>query len=79
TISMKQVTDAIADVPRGTVTIGNLTGFPPVPVLSNTVTSNQFVIANNTVSDVHVELDYTATLSLSALPTTGYKIQQVVG
>ncbi|EYT15041.1 bacterial Ig-like domain family protein [Acinetobacter sp. 1592897] len=79
TISMKQVTDAVADVPSGTVTIGNLTGFPPLPVLSNTVTSNQFVIANNTVSDVHVELDYTATLSLSALPTTGYKIQQLVG
>ncbi|SSV22419.1 biofilm-associated protein [Acinetobacter nosocomialis] len=79
TVSMKQVTDAVVDVPSGTVTIGNLAGFPPLPVLSNTVTSNQFVIAANTVSDVHVELDYTASLSLSALPTTGYKIQQLVG
>ncbi|MDE1708684.1 Ig-like domain-containing protein, partial [Acinetobacter nosocomialis] len=79
TVSMKQVTDAVADVPSGTVTIGNLAGFPPLPVLSSTVTSNQFVIAANTVSDVHVQLDYTASLSLSALPTTGYKIQQLVG
>ncbi|WP_369029641.1 BapA/Bap/LapF family large adhesin [Acinetobacter sp. XH1741] len=79
TVSMKQVTDAVVDVPSGTVTIGNLAGFPPLPVLSSTVTSNQFVIAANTVSDVHVELDYTASLSLSALPTTGYKIQQLVG
>ncbi|MFH3663506.1 hypothetical protein WAH66_19490, partial [Acinetobacter baumannii] len=41
--------------------------------------SSQFTIAANTVSDVHVQLNYTASLSLSALPTTGYTIQQLVG
>ena len=79
TISMKPVTDAAAvDVPSGNVTIGNLTGFPPLPVLSSTVTSNQFVIAANSVSDVHVALNYTAA-GISVLPTTGYVIQQFVG
>ncbi|MFR9680755.1 BapA/Bap/LapF family large adhesin, partial [Acinetobacter sp. SEK570] len=80
TISMKHVTDPVVDVTSGNVTIGNLAGFPiPLPVLSSTVTSNQFVIAANTVSDVHVQLNYTASLSLSAFPTTGYTIQQLVG
>ncbi|WP_372548999.1 BapA/Bap/LapF family large adhesin, partial [Acinetobacter pittii] len=79
TISMSPVVDPVVDVVSGNVTIGNLAGFPPLPVLSNTVTSDQFVIAANTVSDVHVQLNYTATLSLSAFPTTGYTIQQFVG
>ncbi|MCH2069713.1 beta strand repeat-containing protein, partial [Acinetobacter pittii] len=80
TISMSPVVDPVVDVVSGNVTIGNLVGFPiPLPVLSSTVTSDQFVIAANTVSDVHVQLNYTATLSLSAFPTTGYTIQQFVG
>ncbi|WP_151766189.1 beta strand repeat-containing protein, partial [Acinetobacter colistiniresistens] len=79
TISMKPVVDAAVDVPSGNVTIGNLAGFPPLPVLSSTVTSNQFVIAANTVNDVHVQLNYTTSLSLSVLPTAGYTIQQLVG
>ncbi|WP_155762403.1 BapA/Bap/LapF family large adhesin, partial [Acinetobacter sp. 826659] len=80
TISMEPVVDPAVDVLSGNVTIGNLVGFPiPLPVLSSTVTSDQFVIAANTVSDVHVQLNYTATLSLSAFPTTGYTIQQFVG
>jgi VCBS repeat-containing protein len=79
TISMAPVVDPLVDVTSGNVTIGNLAGFPPLPVLSSTVTSNQFVVAANTVSDVHVQLNYTASLSLSALPTTGYTIQQFVG
>ncbi|WP_336142483.1 beta strand repeat-containing protein, partial [Acinetobacter sp. 102] len=79
TISMKPVTDAAVDVASGNVTIGNLAGFPPLPVLSSTVTSNQFVIAANTVNDVHVQLNYTASLSISVLPTAGYTIQQLVG
>ncbi|MEN8295333.1 BapA/Bap/LapF family large adhesin [Acinetobacter baumannii] len=79
TISMAPVVDPVVDVASGNVTIGNLAGFPPLPVLSSTVTSSQFTIAANTVSDVHVQLNYTASLSLSALPTTGYTIQQLVG
>ncbi|NUG23506.1 type I secretion C-terminal target domain-containing protein [Acinetobacter lactucae] len=80
TISMSPVVDPVVDVVSGNVTIGNLVGFPiPLPVLSSTVTSDQFVIAANTVSDVHVQLNYTASLSLSAFPTTGYTIQQFVG
>ncbi|MFV5375835.1 BapA/Bap/LapF family large adhesin, partial [Acinetobacter calcoaceticus] len=80
TISMSPVVDPLVDVVSGNVTIGNLVGFPiPLPVLSSTVTSDQFVIAANTVSDVHVQLNYTASLSLSAFPTTGYTIQQFVG
>ncbi|MCY3303820.1 type I secretion C-terminal target domain-containing protein, partial [Acinetobacter pittii] len=79
TISMEPVVDPVVDVASGNVTIGNLAGFPPLPVLSSTVTSSQFTIAANTVSDVHVQLNYTASLSLSALPTTGYTIQQLVG
>ncbi|MDO3658265.1 beta strand repeat-containing protein, partial [Acinetobacter genomosp. 15BJ] len=78
TISMKPVTDAAVDVASGNVTIGNLAGFPPLPVLSSTVTSNQFVIAANSVSDVHVALNYT-TAGVSVLPTAGYTIQQFVG
>ncbi|WP_225995879.1 beta strand repeat-containing protein, partial [Acinetobacter oleivorans] len=74
TISMKQVTDAVVDVPSGNVSLSTLP-----PVLSSTVTSNQFVVAANTVTDVHVQLNYLASLSLSVLPTTGYKIQQFVG
>ncbi|UMN22275.1 BapA/Bap/LapF family large adhesin [Acinetobacter baumannii] len=79
TISMAPVVDPVVDVASGNVTIGNLAGFPPLPVLSSTVTSSQFTVAANTVSDVHVQLNYTASLSLSALPTTGYTIQQLVG
>ncbi|WP_461949654.1 BapA/Bap/LapF family large adhesin [Acinetobacter baumannii] len=79
TISMTPVVDPVVDVASGNVTIGNLAGFPPLPVLSSTVTSSQFTVAANTVSDVHVQLNYTASLSLSALPTTGYTIQQLVG
>ncbi|MFX6049494.1 BapA/Bap/LapF family large adhesin, partial [Acinetobacter baumannii] len=79
TISMAPVVDPVVDVASGNVTIGNLAGFPPLPVLSSTVTSSQFTIAANTVSDVHVQLNYTASLSLSALSTTGYTIQQLVG
>ncbi|MBJ9891313.1 BapA/Bap/LapF family large adhesin, partial [Acinetobacter pittii] len=79
TISMAPVVDPVVDVASGNVTIGNLAGFPPLPVLSSTVTSSEFTIAANTVSDVHVQLNYTASLSLSALPTTGYTIQQLVG
>ncbi|NUG01924.1 type I secretion C-terminal target domain-containing protein [Acinetobacter oleivorans] len=79
TISMAPVVDPLVDVASGNVTIGNFTGFPPLPVLSSTVTSSQFVVGANTVSDVHVQLNYTASLSLSALPTTGYTIQQFVG
>ncbi|GAB02798.1 hypothetical protein ACT4_037_00010 [Acinetobacter sp. NBRC 100985] len=80
TISMAPVTDAPVDVNSGNVTIGNLVGFPvPLPVLSSTVTSDQFTVAANTVNDVHVQLNYTASLSLSAFPTTGYTIQQFVG
>jgi len=74
TVSMKQVTDAVVDVPSGNVSLSTLP-----PVLSSTVTSNQFVVAANTVTDVHVQLNYLASLSLSVLPTTGYKIQQFVG
>ncbi|WP_429752826.1 beta strand repeat-containing protein, partial [Acinetobacter nosocomialis] len=74
TVSMKQVTDAVVDVPSGNVSLSTLP-----PVLSSTVTSNQFVVAPNTVTDVHVQLNYLASLSLSVLPTTGYKIQQFVG
>lgn len=76
---MAPVVDPVVDVASGNVTIGNLAGFPPLPVLSSTVTSSQFTVAANTVSDVHVQLNYTASLSLSALPTTGYTIQQLVG
>ncbi|MDW5428911.1 flagellar protein, partial [Acinetobacter baumannii] len=79
TISMAPVVDPVVDVASCNVTIGTLAGFPPLPVLSSTVTSSQFTVAANTVSDVHVQLNYTASLSLSALPTTGYTIQQLVG
>ena len=72
TISMKPVTDAAAvDVPSGNITISTLSP-------SSTVTSTQFVIAANSVSDVHVALNYT-TAGVSVLPTAGYTIQQLVG
>ncbi|WP_312068583.1 BapA/Bap/LapF family large adhesin, partial [Acinetobacter sp.] len=76
TISMKQVTDAATvDVASGTVTIRTLP-----PVLTSSVTSSEFTIATNTVSDIHVALNYvTSGIGISVLPTTSYVIQQLVG
>jgi len=76
TISMKQVTDAsTVDVASGTVTIRTLP-----PVLTSSVTSSEFTIATNTVSDIHVALNYvTSGIGISVLPTTSYVIQQLVG
>ncbi|MFL4375818.1 VCBS domain-containing protein, partial [Acinetobacter baumannii] len=81
TISMAPVKDTAVSVASGDLQFTQTGTVLGVPVYSNTgtVTSSQFVVATNTVSDVHVQLNYTALLSLSVLPTVGYKIQQLVG
>ncbi|WBF49162.1 BapA/Bap/LapF family large adhesin [Acinetobacter baumannii] len=80
TISMAPVKDTAVSVASGDLQFTQTGTVLGVPVYSNTgtVTSSQFVVATNTVSDVHVQLNYTALLSLSVLPTVGYKIQQLV-
>ncbi|MDX8164446.1 BapA/Bap/LapF family large adhesin, partial [Acinetobacter pittii] len=83
TISMEPVVDPAASVASGDLQFAQIGTVPIVgtPIYGNTgtVTSSQFVIGANTVSDVHIQLNYTASLSLSALPTVAYKIQQFVG
>ncbi|MBP2604294.1 VCBS repeat-containing protein [Acinetobacter calcoaceticus] len=83
TISMKPVVDSAAPVASGDLQFAQIGTVPivgtPIYGTTGTVTSSQFVIGANTVSDVHIQLNYTASLSLSALPTVAYKIQQFVG
>ncbi|WP_419145780.1 beta strand repeat-containing protein, partial [Acinetobacter pittii] len=83
TISMEPVVDPAASVASGDLQFAQIGTVPivgtPIYGTTGTVTSSQFVIGANTVSDVHIQLNYTASLSLSALPTVAYKIQQFVG
>ncbi|WP_262739455.1 beta strand repeat-containing protein, partial [Acinetobacter pittii] len=69
TISMEPVVDPVVDVTSPNVSISLFDN-------SNTVLSNNFTVAANTVADVNLQMLYTATLSLSALPTVGYVIQR---
>ncbi|WP_139841454.1 beta strand repeat-containing protein, partial [Acinetobacter pittii] len=69
TISMSPVVDPLVDVTSPNVSISLFDN-------SNTVLSNNFTVAANTVADVNLQMLYTATLSLSALPTVGYVIQR---
>ncbi|WP_336010660.1 BapA/Bap/LapF family large adhesin, partial [Acinetobacter calcoaceticus] len=69
TISMAPVVDPLVDVTSPNVSISLFDN-------SNTVLSNNFTVAANTVADVNLQMLYTATLSLSALPTVGYVIQR---
>ncbi|MCG9491798.1 VCBS domain-containing protein, partial [Acinetobacter pittii] len=69
TISMAPVVDPVVDVTSPNVSISLFDN-------SNTVLSNSFTVAANTVADVNLQMLYTATLSLSALPTVGYVIQR---
>ncbi|MFL4395370.1 type I secretion C-terminal target domain-containing protein, partial [Acinetobacter pittii] len=69
TISMAPVVDPVVDVTSPNVSISLFDN-------SNTVLSNNFTVAANTVADVNLQMLYTATLSLSALPTVGYVIQR---
>ncbi|MNH79996.1 hypothetical protein D3C73_323280 [compost metagenome] len=69
TISMSPVVDPLVDVTSPNVSISLFDN-------SNTVLSTNFTVAANTVADVNLQMLYTATLSLSALPTVGYVIQR---
>ncbi|AQV17538.1 hypothetical protein BMU11_18760 [Acinetobacter pittii] len=69
TISMAPVVDPVVDVTSPNVSISLFDN-------NNTVLSNNFTVAANTVADVNLQMLYTATLSLSALPTVGYVIQR---
>ncbi|WP_127492857.1 BapA/Bap/LapF family large adhesin, partial [Acinetobacter calcoaceticus] len=69
TISMSPVVDPVVDVTSPNVSISLFDN-------SNTVLSTNFTVAANTVADVNLQMLYTATLSLSALPTVGYVIQR---
>ncbi|MBJ9705474.1 VCBS domain-containing protein [Acinetobacter calcoaceticus] len=69
TISMSPVVDPLVDVTSPNVSISLFDN-------SNTVLSTNFTVAANTVADVNLQMLYTASLSLSALPTVGYVIQR---
>ncbi|MFP5083991.1 beta strand repeat-containing protein, partial [Acinetobacter pittii] len=81
TISMTPVIDAAVDVSSGNLQFTQTGTVLGVPIYSNTgtVTSSQFTVANGTSDDVSIQINYTGTLSLSAVTTISYVIQQNVG
>jgi len=83
TISMAPVVDAAADVSSGNLQFTQIGTVPivgtPIYGTTGSVTSSQFTVANGTSDDVSIHINYTGTLSLSALTTISYVVQQNVG